>query len=39
VLKEVSLLESAAESSSAHTKEVVAEEKPPSPAEKRKPEG
>ncbi|XP_025803765.1 uncharacterized protein LOC112882830 isoform X2 [Panicum hallii] len=38
VLKEVSLLESAAESSSAHTKEVVAEEKPPSPAEKRKPE-
>ena len=39
VLEEVSLLDSAAESSSAHTNEVVAEEKPPSPAEKRKPEG
>ncbi|RLN36296.1 uncharacterized protein C2845_PM03G13420 [Panicum miliaceum] len=38
VLKEVFLLDSAAESSSAHTKEVEAEEKPPSPAEKRKPE-
>jgi len=39
VLEEVPLLDSAAESSSAHTNEVVAEEKPPSPAEKRKPEG
>uniref|UniRef100_K3ZR26 SAP domain-containing protein n=1 Tax=Setaria italica TaxID=4555 RepID=K3ZR26_SETIT len=37
-LKEVSLLDTAAEDSSAHTKEVVVEEKPPSPAEKRKPE-
>ncbi|KAG2638492.1 hypothetical protein PVAP13_2NG598100 [Panicum virgatum] len=39
VLKEVSLLDNAVESSSAHTNEVVAEEKPPSPAEKRKLEG
>ncbi|CAL5084168.1 unnamed protein product [Urochloa decumbens] len=36
VLKEASLLDTAAEGSTAHTKEVVAEEKPPSPAEKRK---
>lgn len=39
VLKEVSLHDTAAEDSSAHTKQVVAEEKPPNPAEKRKPEG
>ncbi|OEL34934.1 hypothetical protein BAE44_0004047, partial [Dichanthelium oligosanthes] len=39
VLKEVSLLDTDAEGSSEHTKEVIAEEKPPAPAEKRKPEG
>ncbi|CAN6206150.1 unnamed protein product [Urochloa humidicola] len=36
VLKEVSLLDTAAEGSSAHTKEIVAEEEPPNSAEKRK---
>jgi apoptotic chromatin condensation inducer in the nucleus len=39
VFKEVSLLDTHAEGSSAHSKEVVTEEKPPTPTEKRKPEG
>ena len=39
VFKEVSLLDTHAKGSSAHSKEVVTEEKPPTPTEKRKPEG